>query len=257
MKFLLKNGVVFKKTVGVVSELMESAVFRFDASGLHFSGMDSSHVSMVVVNVHNTLFDEYELPEGEIQVGMGLKSLNNILRLVGDKDQLQIAYDPKKDNVINVQFANVQKKRNYDFDLKLMDIDNDELEVPEMQFTHGLNLVSTDFYQMVNDCVVFGDTVKLAIGGDKLVTSVQGEHANSFMSLDGEAMLVNEGDPVSMKLALRYLQMFSKGKDVSKKVRLRALEGVPIEVTYPMDEGGKSTLTFYLAPKIDEDEDMR
>lgn len=256
MKFLLKNGVVLKNTVGVVSELIESAVFKFDASGLHFSGMDSSHVSMVVVNVHNTLFDEYELPEGEVQVGMGLKSLKNILRLVGDKDQLQIAYDNKKDNVINVQFANVQKKRNYDFDLKLMDIDNDDLDVPEMQFTHGLNLVSTDFYQVINDCVVFGDTVKLVIGGDKLVTSVEGEHANSFMSLDGEAVLDNEGDPVSMKLALRYLQIVSKGKDVSKNVSLRALEGVPIEITYPMDDTGRSTLTFYLAPRIDEDENM-
>ena len=254
MKFLLKNGVVLKKAVAVVSELMQSVAFKFNHEGLHFSGMDSSHVAMVVVNINKSLFDVYDLPEGEVHVGLGLKSLNSILKLVGEKDQLQIIYNESKNCVLNVQFANVQKKRNYDFDLKLIDIDNDELQVPEMDFTHGLNLMAVDFAQMINDCVVFGDTVKIAIGDEKLVTSVEGETANSFMSLDGERNLSNDGDPVSMKLALRYLQIFSKGKEVSKKVIIRTLEGVPLEVTYPIDEAGKSSIVFYLAPKIEDDE---
>lgn len=257
MKLLLENGAVFKKTIAVVSELMESACFKFTSEGIEFSGMDSSHVSMTTVIMHNSLFKEYDLPEGNVSAGMGLRSLNNILKLVGDKDQLQISYDTSKDNAINVQFANVQKKRNYDFDLKLMDIDNDELEVPKLAFTHGLDMVSVDFAQVINDCVVFGDTVKLAVGGDKMVTSVDGELANSFMSLDGQAVLPNEGDPVTMNLALRYLQFFAKGKDVCKTVSLRLLDGLPICISYKIGDNDKSALTFYLAPKMeDEDEQM-
>jgi proliferating cell nuclear antigen len=254
MRLLLENGVVFKKTIAVVSELMESTCFKFTPKGLEFSGMDSSHVSMTTVTMHNTMFCEYDLPEGNVSVGIGLKSLNSILRLIGDKDQLQISYDPSKDNVINVQFANMQKKRNYDFDLKLMDIDNDELEVPELAFSHGLDMVSVDFAQVINDCVVFGDTVKLAVGYDKMVTSVDGEHANSFMSLDGQAVLPNEGQPVTMKFALRYLQFFAKGKDVCKTVSLRLFDGLPICVSYNI--GPFSELTFYLAPKVEEEDEQ-
>lgn len=256
MRFLLEKGVVLKKTIGVVGELMDVAVLIFDENGLKFSGMDSSHVSMVSTTFDKSLFKEYELPEGNLSIGIGLKTFTSILKLVSDNDQLQVKHDGKSNgDVVNIQFADTKKGRNYDFDVKLMEIDNEELGVPDIHFTHALSLVATDFYQMMSDCVVFGDSVKLAISKNVLASSVEGEAAKSFMSLTGTRIGDEADEQLSMKFALRYLLAFAKGRDVSKTILVKMVDGMPLQIRFNIDEEGKSNLTFYLAPKIEDDDD--
>jgi proliferating cell nuclear antigen len=256
MEVLLEDGVILKKVVGAVVDLVPSACLEFGRQGLHFRAIDPSHVAMVDVQLEPTLWEKWVVPPGDLPVNLGvnLAALRKVLGMVSPGDQLRLKWDPARDNILNVQFANVAKKRNYDIDIRLMDIEVDQLEIPDMEYTHMVRLPSADFYQCVGDCSQFGDTAGLALGGTKLVTSVEGDEAKTFMSLEGEGDGPTPGGPpLSMKFALRYLLAFAKARDVDPQVTLKMLAGMPLCVQFAVG-GGHGTVAYYLAPKVSDEE---
>jgi proliferating cell nuclear antigen len=58
-------------------------------------------------------------------------------------------------------------------------------------------------------------------------------------------------EPVELTFALRYLNFFTKATPLGATVTLSMSPDVPIVVSYPI--GASGSLSFYLAPKIDEE----
>lgn len=60
-------------------------------------------------------------------------------------------------------------------------------------------------------------------------------------------------EPVQLNFAARYLNFFTKATNLSDTVTLSMSVGTPLVVEYPIGETGY--IRYYLAPKLDEDED--
>ena len=58
-------------------------------------------------------------------------------------------------------------------------------------------------------------------------------------------------EPVSLNLAIRYLNLFTKATSLGPTVTISMSPDVPVVVEYPIDNLG--WIRYYLAPKIDED----
>lgn len=62
-------------------------------------------------------------------------------------------------------------------------------------------------------------------------------------------------EPVSLTFALRYLNSFAKAAALASTVKISMTKDLPIVVEYTIgDDMGH--LKFYLAPKIDDDEEQ-
>jgi proliferating cell nuclear antigen len=194
-------------------------------------------------------------PEG-VNLGVNLAALRRVLGMVNPGDQLRLKWDPARPDLMNVQFASVARRRNYDIDMRLMDIDAEGLDIPDMEYSHVIRLSSADFYQCVADCAQFGDTVGVAVGADRVVTAVDGDEAKTFMSLEGDAHVTPDGaTPVNMKFSTKYILAFAKARDNDKTVTLKMLDGFPICVEFGVGGHDDSRLTFYLAPKMDDEDE--
>lgn len=68
-----------------------------------------------------------------------------------------------------------------------------------------------------------------------------------------EATIIEMNEPVSLTFALRYLNSFTKASPLSSSVTLSLSSELPVVVEYKIAEMGY--IRFYLAPKIEEDED--
>jgi proliferating cell nuclear antigen len=76
-----------------------------------------------------------------------------------------------------------------------------------------------------------------------------------FLWLQADDQIVVEMDePVTLTFALRYLNSFTKATPLSSTVTLSMSKELPIAVEYKIADMGY--IRFYLAPKIEEDEDM-
>lgn len=68
-----------------------------------------------------------------------------------------------------------------------------------------------------------------------------------------EATIVEMNEPVSLTFALRYMNSFTKATPLSNTVTISLSSELPVVVEYKIAEMGY--IRFYLAPKIEEDED--
>lgn len=69
-----------------------------------------------------------------------------------------------------------------------------------------------------------------------------------------EATIIEMQTPVSLTFALRYMNSFTKATPLASQVTVSLSSELPVVVEYKIAEMGY--LRFYLAPKIEEDEEM-
>jgi proliferating cell nuclear antigen len=77
-----------------------------------------------------------------------------------------------------------------------------------------------------------------------------------FVSMQPEeATIIEMQEPVSLTFALRYMNSFTKASSLSEQVTISLSSELPVVVEYKIAEMGY--VRFYLAPKIEDDEEMK
>jgi proliferating cell nuclear antigen len=68
-----------------------------------------------------------------------------------------------------------------------------------------------------------------------------------------DATVIEMNEPVALQFALRYMNSFTKATPLSNTVTISLSNELPVVVEYKIAEMGY--VRFYLAPKIEEDEE--
>ncbi|URE48115.1 hypothetical protein MUK42_14736 [Musa troglodytarum] len=78
---------------------------------------------------------------------------------------------------------------------------------------------------------------------------------NKTVDKPEEATIIEMQEPVSLTFALRYMNSFTKATPLSETVTISLSSDLPVVVEYKIAEMGY--IRFYLAPKIEEEDDMK
>jgi len=179
----LSNGELFKKIVVALSDLVEQGNFMVDSNMISFQGMDSSHVSLVSLQLTECGFENYRC-DHDICLGIQFSSLNKILKCMTSKDSLQIQARDDGD-IINFIFESQDQKRFSNFELKLNDIDQEQLGIPETVYSTTIKMPSTEFQRICRDLAAIGDTVTISATKDGVKFSVNGDIGSGDMTIKG------------------------------------------------------------------------
>merc|ERR1711881_769944 len=156
----------------------------------------------------------------------------------------------------NVQFVFESEKedRISDFSLKLLDIEAENLGIPENQQYKGvIKMPSGELQKICRDLKEFGDSITMHCTKDGLKFTGKGVVKPREAEKDGEKVQIHCTEPVTAAFALRYLNFFTKATPLSETVTIQLSDETPLIVEYELDDKTESgSLRFYLAPKIDE-----
>jgi len=262
---LLNQGELFKKIVASIQDLVQEGNFVCDDNHMSFQGMDSSHVSLVSVSLRKEGFEEYRC-DREVTLGINFSSLGKVLKCMGTDDTLSVRADEESDSAMFV-FEAPSQERVSNFELKLMDIDTDQLGIPDTQYQCVIKIPSTQFQRICRDLGAIGDTVTISATKEGVKFSVAGDIGSGDMTLkqtqsqnadendednEEEQVLIQLEEPVQQTFALRYLTSFTKATALSKSVTISMGAEVPLVTEYEIDDLG--FVRYYLAPKIDDEE---
>ncbi len=144
-------------------------------------------------------------------------------------------------------------------ELKLMDIDNEQLGIPDTPYKCTVEMNSGEFQRIIRDLQVLGETCTISVTKEGIRFSVSGDlgtgniltRADGDVEKDDQKVTIEMEEPVELNFALRYLNFFTKATALSSRVVISMSPDVPIVVEYPIEEVGY--VKYYLAPKIDED----
>jgi proliferating cell nuclear antigen PCNA len=146
-------------------------------------------------------------------------------------------------------------------ELKLMDIDSEQLGIPDTEYKCTIQMPSVEFQRIIRDMQVLGDTLAISCTKEGVKFHVEGDlgtgnvliRQNNTAEKQEDRVLIEMEEPVELTFALRYLNFFTKATSLGPTVILSMSPDVPVVVEYPIGETGH--IKYYLAPKIDEDEE--
>ena len=241
-------------------ELITEANFEVSATGIQLQAMDSSHVSLVSLNLRADGFDHFRCDRG-FSMGMNLNNMNKMLKCAGNDDAITMRADDGSDTV-SFLFENPSGDRIAEFELKLMDITAENLGIPETEYDCTINMPSAEFQRICRDLSSIGDTVEIAVSKDGVRFATSGDIGNATVMVrqhsvadrPEESTNIDMTEPVALTFALRYLNSFAKATSLAPTVVVKLSRELPVVVEYRMPDIGY--VRYYLAPKIDEEDEM-
>jgi proliferating cell nuclear antigen len=111
--------------------------------------MDNSHVALVSMMLKSEAFDPFRC-DRNIALGINLGSLTKVLRAAGNEDILTIKAEDSPD-VVNLLFESSTTSRMSEYDIKLMDIDQEHLGIPETDYAATVTMPSAEFQRICRD----------------------------------------------------------------------------------------------------------
>mmetsp|Transcript_32345 Transcript_32345/g.52272 ORF Transcript_32345/g.52272 Transcript_32345/m.52272 type:complete len:264 (-) Transcript_32345:143-934(-) len=253
----LVQGSLLKKILEAMKELITDTNIDCTNSGMSLQAMDQSHVSLVNLLLKMEGFDHYRC-DRNISLGLSLVNLSKILKCAGNDDVITMKCEDSGDTIQFVFESNDDKVSN--FELKLMDIDSEQLGIPDTKYHAIVKMPSTEFQKICKDLTSFGDSVNISVTKEGVKFSATGDIGtgnimcrknDSSDKKEEERVEVEMQEPVSLNFALRYLNNFCKATSLSPSVLLNLSADVPLCVEYKINDMGY--IRYYLAPKIDEE----
>merc|ERR1712118_131498 len=169
----LKQAVLLKKVVDAMKDLCKDVNFDCSEKGLQVHSMDSSHVALVSLLLRESAFEDFKC-DRPTSLGMNVDSLGKIFKMCGPSDSLKLRWQNDADT-LNFQCESGEDDRIADFDLKLMQIESEHMEIPEQQYKVVAKLPSAEFQKICRDLKEFGETMQLKATKEGLTFSVQGD----------------------------------------------------------------------------------
>ncbi|MEK6812332.1 MAG: proliferating cell nuclear antigen (pcna) [Nanoarchaeota archaeon] len=237
----LENPALLSRVVEIISELVTEVRIKVNESGLSITAMDPANVSMVRFMLPRSSFSMFETDNETL--GINLDNLKRILKRINSGSSLVME---KRGNLLNIQIHD-RIKRN--FNLSLIDVESEEKDIPELEFSSIVELNSVDFVDSIEDCMVVGDACSFIVSEGKFIIEARG--LNSAMSeFSGDEAKI-QAENCKSRYSLEYLQKFVKGTKLSDRTVLKFADDHPLRIDI---KNGFMELSFLLAPRVETDD---
>ena len=184
-KFVEKkvNGKLVKEEI-VVTEV---------TGGIRLTALNPSQSILINMKLEAEQFDEYICTKNKIVVGVNLQTLYKILKNVSNYDTITFCMDDKNSHKLGIKIENDDKNKRSQTDLKLMDLDYKDIEIPPATFNSVSTLPSSEFHRLCRDLNQFSECVEITSVGKELRFRCKGEmvdHTTTIVdSSDGSGVL--------------------------------------------------------------------
>lgn len=242
------------QVVDAIKDLVQDCNFDCNDSGIALQAMDNSHVALVSMMLKAEGFSPFRC-DRNIALGVNLTSLTKVLRAAQNEDILTLKAEDAPD-VLNIVFESSENDRISEYDLKLMDIDQEHLGIPETEYAATISMPSAEFRRICTDLSAMSESVGIEASKDGVKFSCNGDIGNGSVTLRSHTNVekpdlnvdIELTEPVSLTFSLKYLVNFCKAAGLSGQVKICLSSEVPLLVEYNLS--GSSYLRFYLAPKV-------
>ena len=228
----------------------------FDEDKMFVQAIDSGHVSILELNVPAAWFDTYE--KTNTTIGVNSVIFFKILSTRDKSQSIEIQCDGDLDKLL-IKFVS-DNKTIFDktFEMPLVDLDAEMMSVPDMEYQAEFALPSTNFYNLINQLKMFGDSMDIECSEEKIVLFSNSQDCGKMsaeISIDDlTPFSIEEGEHIKMSFSLMHLYCIAQFHKLAKEVELSFKHGYPVQIVYNLGDSD-TTLRFYLAPKISLDDD--
>uniref|UniRef100_T1GEC9 DNA sliding clamp PCNA n=1 Tax=Megaselia scalaris TaxID=36166 RepID=T1GEC9_MEGSC len=143
--------------------------------------MDNSHVSLVSLTLRSDGFDKFRC-DRNLSMGMNLASMSKILKCANNNDTVTMKAQDNAD-AVTFMFESQNQEKVSDYEMKLMNIDQEHLGIPETEYSCVVKMPSMEFARICRDLSQFGESVVICCTKEGVKFSASGDVGSANVKL--------------------------------------------------------------------------
>jgi proliferating cell nuclear antigen len=235
----------FKSIFEVLKDVLNDANIIFGETGMKILTLDTARTALIDLMLTADQFEEYEC-SCETVVGVNMANFFKLLKIIGNNDTLELHVAHR--DYMEIKVNNSEKNTSTVFDLKLLDINDDRIELPDIPIESITTLPSIDFQRMCRDMGNISSEMNIKREDNTLVVSCIGDFANQSTTIK---CVENTTTCISGTYSLKYLNIFTKATGTSSKMQMR-LNSKSNFLVLHYNVANLGYIEFYLAPKLED-----
>ena len=218
--------------------------------------MDPSHTVLVHLKLNSDKFEKYYCPN-KLLLGINTINLFKLIKALQNNDILTLFVEKNNTNQLGIRMENGEANQITQYKMNLMDLNQEDINIPPIQFDSVITLPSTDFQKVCRDMFNLADDIEIKSLENQLIFSCTGQFASQETSIGetntGLSFVQNQNpdEIVQGVFALKHLILFSKCTNLCNNIELYLKNDYPLILKYQVASLGNIKLC--LAPKCDSE----
>lgn len=239
-----------------LKEVLMDVNMYIDRTGIKIMSMDGSKIAFVHLKLEASQFEKFYCnckDEAFIQIGVNMISFFKLLKSIGNNDTLTLYIKKNNQHNLGILIENKDRSLKNDILLKLLDLDNPILKVPDVVFDNVITMPCADFQKYCRDLSSISEDVIISSNQNIFSMEVEGDFAQQKITIEetmnGLVFSRNES-AASGRFPLKYLNLFCKSSNLCSNIELYLKTSYPLILVFAVANLGN--LKFALAPIIKE-----
>ena len=248
----------FRTLMTALKDILLETNICFRKDGIRIINMDKSHTMLAHCSLGAENFEYYDCKEEKILIGVNMFHLFKLINTIDNDDTLTMYIEEKDyyDGIVaylGLKFENGDIKQCKIQKLRLIEPDNEELQVPDVKFSSILNMPSTDFQKIIRDLSIISDKLELKSCGSELIFKCIGQFAKAEIrrteSQGGMEFLKKDDNKIVQGIfSLKNLSYFIKCTNLCNQIEMYLENDLPLIVKYNVASLGEIKLCLAQLP---------
>jgi proliferating cell nuclear antigen PCNA len=269
MKIVLSNQkkvAQFACILRHLKNLSSDIEWSISAEQFYTQGMDSSHACLFELQLNPEWFDVYDVKK-KCMLGINCELIFKIFNCLGENQKVEIEYEETKDNLC-ISLLPIEGEKGIEkiFELPLINMEVDMLEVPDTEWSADIEMLSSEFSQLIDQLSIFGNDLAIKCN-DEITLTGSGEHGKMNARIKNDDILlyaIEEDSEIIVNYSMVFIKEMASYSKLNKKVSIGVSINIPIKIQYDLDDFmddeddndeeyiSKNFIRFFLAPKIED-----
>jgi proliferating cell nuclear antigen len=246
---------------------------HFEKTHLYIQSMDKSHICLSSITISSNWFSSYHIEDTTnisldstnfaIMMSYALKHTKMEIKFEDDvePDKLFINLSSNTESAFvepttkskSKKIKEVQNKFDHFFELGLIDVEQDTLGIPDVEYDVEFTMKSENFVELIGELMVFGSNLNIICSEEVLEFNASGDTGKLKVNIpidDLNEYAIGEGDAIDISYSLNHIGKMCLSNKLGQNVSLSISSEYPMAIKY--DLGDDSSVAFYIAPKISD-----
>ena len=232
-----------------LKDILTDVNLQISSEGLKIISMDGSKQAVVNLKLEANKFEKFYCINA-MHAGLNMTSLYKIIKSVKNSDIITFYILADSSTKLHIEIENKEKKTNILTVLKLLDIDEDILDIPNIEFDTVKTMPSNDFQSYIRELSIITNKITLQSKNNTFSLIGEGDFAKTTINV-GDSNTINMGTEhnATGMFYIKYLLLFTKSTNLCTTIEIYLKNKFPLILVYNVANLGK--LQYCLAPLIE------
>ncbi|MHB8633630.1 MAG: proliferating cell nuclear antigen (pcna) [Thermoplasmatota archaeon] len=236
---------VLRTMLDAVAPLVDEARIQLTPEGLSLKAVDPAHVAMVELSVGKKAFVDFKATE--MDMGVDLDKLKDILKLAGAQDVLELEYKEDAHRLV-FRIGHITRR------MALVDTANmGDPKVPNLNLPNMVSVLAGELKQGIRASEAVSDHIALVAEGKVFELIADGDTDQVHLRLEGDELVTIQAPEKSRSLfSLDYFSNMAKVVGDQTPITLHLGTDYPVKMEFDIADGG-GHIVYLLAPRIESE----